>query len=469
MPPLLILTLVRRSVYIKGKGPLLALAAIISAGARTLEDAYAQQGHTFPSLNESFRPGPLDGDMALADTTRLIVAAAHQIIATVRAPLDTFQDYAPAMYLTSSLGFVDQTDIADVLKEAPAGLHVNDIGKKINVEPVKIARVLRYLASRHVFREVAPNVFANNRLSSFLVKTFPFEELKSKPADKYEGSPAAAFVGHMSDEAFKSAEFLPSQLLNDTQGYETAFNQAYKTKQTLYYWYNAPDNQWCGSRFAALIKGAGDSYPPSIFINGMVSMALQTPCSVVVDVGGSLGGLTLVLAREFPHLRYVVQDLAPIIVDAGKFWADKAPELISSGQVTLQVQDFFQPQAVKEASVYCMRFILHNWPDSTCEKILRHLRAAAGPQSKLVVFDGLMPLACPDDSEGALPPPPFPLLANLGLPVGGLLTWLDLHMLATLNGQERTFSEFVELGARTGWKFEGVKQGKMAAIIFSAA
>ncbi|KAI0041964.1 S-adenosyl-L-methionine-dependent methyltransferase [Auriscalpium vulgare] len=449
--------------------PLLALAAIISAGVRTLEDAYAQQGHTFPSLNEPFTgPGPLDGDKALADTTRLIVAAAHQIIATVRSPIETFQDYAPALYMTTSLGFVDQTDIADVLKEEPQGLHVNDIGKKINVNPVNTARILRYLASRHVFREVSPNVFANNRLSSFLVKQLPFEELKSKPTTKYEGAPAAAFVGHMSDETFKSAQFLPSYLLNDTPGYETSFNLAYKTKQTLWDWYNAPDNQYVGSRFTASMKGAGDRYPPSIFINGYDWKSLDED-SVVVDVGGSLGGLTLVLAKEFPHLKYVVQDLAPVIADSGKFWADTAPELISSGRVTLQVQDFFQPQAVKEASVYYMRHILHDWPDSTSETILKHLRAVAGPHSKLVVFDSLMPHACPDDSEGSLPPPPFPLLANLGLPVGGFLTLMDLHMLTTLNGLERTFSQFVELGARTGWKFEAVKPGILAAFVFSAA
>ncbi|KAI0041967.1 S-adenosyl-L-methionine-dependent methyltransferase [Auriscalpium vulgare] len=448
--------------------PLLALAAIISSGAHTLEDAYAQKGHTFPSLNEPFSPGPLDADKDVGDATRLIIAAAHQIIATVRAPIDTFQDYAPAVYMTSALGFVDQADIADVLKEEPQGLHVNDIGKKINVNPVNTARVLRYLASRHVFREVSPNVFANNRLSSFLVKKLPFEELKSNPTTKYEGAPAAAFVGHMADETFKSAEFMPSHLI-DTQGYEAAFNMAYKTKQTPWDWYNAPENQFRGSRFTASMKGAGDRFPPSIFINGYDWKSLDEG-SVVVDVGGSLGGLTFVLAKEFPHLKYVVQDLAPVIVDSGKFWADTAPELISSGRAfPFSVQDFFQPQAVKEASVYYMRHILHDWPDSTSETILKHLRAVAGPHTKLVVFECLMPHACPEDSEAALPPPPFPLLANIGLPVGGFLTMMDLHMLTTLNGLERTFSQFVELGARTGWKFEAVKPGMITAFVFSAA
>lgn len=37
---------------------------------------------------------------------------------------------------------------------------------------------------------------------------------------------------------------------------------------------------------------------------------------VVVDVGGNLGTLTLLLAKTFPHLRYVVQDLPKVIPGA---------------------------------------------------------------------------------------------------------------------------------------------------------
>jgi hypothetical protein len=71
----------------------------------------------FPSLDDPFEVGPLDNDPELAATTRLIVAAAYQIIATVRSPLEAIQDYAPAMYLTASLGIAEEADIADVLKE----------------------------------------------------------------------------------------------------------------------------------------------------------------------------------------------------------------------------------------------------------------------------------------------------------------------------------------------------------------
>jgi DNA-binding IclR family transcriptional regulator len=41
----------------------------------------------------------------------------------------------------------------DILQEKPAGMHISEIGKKSGVEPGKVARVLRLLASKHIFRE----------------------------------------------------------------------------------------------------------------------------------------------------------------------------------------------------------------------------------------------------------------------------------------------------------------------------
>jgi hypothetical protein len=41
-------------------------------------------------------------------------------------------------------------------------------------------RLLRYLATRHIFKEVKPDTFANNRLSSSLIKRHTVEEIEAK-------------------------------------------------------------------------------------------------------------------------------------------------------------------------------------------------------------------------------------------------------------------------------------------------
>ncbi|KAI0064466.1 S-adenosyl-L-methionine-dependent methyltransferase [Artomyces pyxidatus] len=446
--------------------PLTALVGIIASSVQALESAYSQQGAAFPSLDEPYSPGPLNNDATVAATTRLIVAAAHQLIATVREPLETIHDYAPGMYMSASLGLVTDINVPEVLKDAPTGLHVDAIAEKVEVDSGKLARVMRYLATRHVFKEVSPDVFANNRVSSVLVKAHPLEELKTNKVTKYVGATGAAIVGHITDEGLTSAPFIIDYIRDSPKDALAPFNLAYKTKATLWDWYEEPGNEWRGLRFATAMTGGGERFPPTIFTEGFDWKSLKEG-SIVVDVGGSVGSVTFAIASAFPHLKYIVQDLAKVVDDPGqKFWQERSPQSISSGAVTLQAHSFFDPQPVKNAAVYFMRLVLHDWPEDTCIAILKHLRAAAGPSSKLIIFDMLMPYACPDPAGGP-PPPPAPLLANLGIAIGGFITAVDLQMLNFFNGQERTLKQFITLGAATGWKFEAVNPGPLAALVFS--
>ncbi|KAF9264340.1 S-adenosyl-L-methionine-dependent methyltransferase [Marasmius fiardii PR-910] len=451
--------------------PLSALVDIISKGVASIESSYKKENLDFPSLDEPFSPGLLDNNAALVMTVRTVIAASLQLVATIRPPMETLQDISSGMYLPATLGTVNEAHVANALTDSGSqGMAVRDISRQVGIESGPLARVLRFLATRHVFKEVKPNVFANNRISSLLVKSSSVAEIRKNPNSQYGGSPVAALVGHFTDEAFRSSLSIPAYLLGGYKDASSPFGMAMDTEATVWEWYERPENAMRVHRFNIAMKGVGDRFPPSIYTDAFDWGSLGND-AVVVDVGGGVGPVTLGLHTAFPQIQYIVQDLHPVINDAKKFWETEAPDALTSGNVKLEVHNFFKPQPVKNATVYFMRVVLHDWSQSMSEKIMTAIRQAADSNSKLIVFDLLASHACaevpPILGSPIGPPPPPPLLANFM--TGALITMVDMQMLNLMNGMERTVGDFVELGNASGWKLESVKPGPLATLIFSAS
>lgn len=84
--------------------------------------------------------------------------------------------------------------------------------------------------------------------------------------------------------------------------------------------------------------------------------------------------------------------------------------------------DFFTSQPDRNATVFLLKQILHDWSDTYALKILSHLRQAAKSSTRMLIVESLVPYACHDPSSdgkdgipGAAPrEAPAPLLANYG-------------------------------------------------------
>ena len=83
--------------------------------------------------------------------------------------------------------------------------------------------------------------------------------------------------------------------------------------------------------------------------------------------------------------------------------------------------DFFAPQPQNGASIFFVKSVMHDWSDKYAMKILKHLRDAATPSTKLLIIEVILPYAChqteesADDITGAVSvKAPNPLLANWG-------------------------------------------------------
>ena len=106
---------------------------------------------------------------------------------------------------------------------------------------------------------------------------------------------------------------------------------------------------------------------------------------VVVDIGGSHGDVMIAIAKAFPSLKFVVQDL-PSTIDAHP----SLPKELSD-RITFMAHDFFTEQPVKNADVYFFRWIFHNWPDKYCLRILQNLVPALKPGARIFINEWCLP------------------------------------------------------------------------------
>ncbi|KAJ8503578.1 hypothetical protein ONZ45_g10735 [Pleurotus djamor] len=433
-----------------------SLVGIIASNAKVLNDIYAKDGLQFPSLEDD-RALKVDEETQIA--TRMVIAAATQLLASVRFPLETLMPQAAAgMYNTTAIAFAEEYNVADVLKEAGGeGLHVDEIGRRIGVKGGDVARCLRYLATRHIFREVKPDVFANNRISTALLKAKPVAEIDSDLMSKYDNGTIAAVVGHTSQEAFMGSRCF-ADFLRDPKGFSSPFNMALGNNLNLFEWYELPENKWRAHRFGAAMKMSQLMWDERRIASVMDWDALPAG-SVIADVGGNIGIVTQAIARVAPQHRYVIQDL-----EGGNHRS--RTQLPPDART--QVHSFFDTMTIA-ADVYIMRSILHDWPEAECRKILSLIHEKAKATSKLILFEMLASHACPEGIIGGDEEPvvPYPLLANLGEAAGGFVTMADMQMWTLFNSKERTLEEFRELGRSTGWKLEMVKKGSLAALVFA--
>lgn len=76
----------------------------------------------------------------------------------------------------------------------------------------------------------------------------------------------------------------------------------------------------------------------------------------------------------------------------------------------------FEKQPVKNASVFLMRYITHNWSDKYCRILLRQLREVASPSTRIIAIDHIQDHQCRSNELAKIvpgaykPPAPEPLL-----------------------------------------------------------
>ena len=153
------------------------------------------------------------------------------------------------------------------------------------------------------------------------------------------------------------------------------------------------------------------------------------PGQTVADLGGSDGSMLVeLLSRDDDP------DLRGILFDQPATAPTAAPVLAAAGltdRIEIVSGDFFN--AVPAADIYLLSYILHDWNDEECRRILRSIAAAQQGARLLVV-------------ENVVPPGDEPHLAKD----------IDLIMLGMTSGMERTEQHYRELLDSAGFTLDRV-------------
>ncbi|THC52406.1 methyltransferase [Streptomyces sp. A1499] len=298
-------------------------------------------------------------------------------------------EHALGHLFSAALRTAARCRVADHLAAGPRT--ARELAGATGADAGHLRRVLRYLATRGVFRE--------DRAGAFHL-TPTGEALR---ADVPHSQHAAVLM--LTDPTFqRTSAALEETVRKAGPSFERLFGEPFFT-------YLARDPEL-----------------REVFDSGMTSLSARVDAVVagtypfpehgrVVDVGGGRGGLLLAVLRGRPGLSGVLFDQTPAIsthVLSG--------EEAVRGRWSAESGDFFTT-VPEGGDVYVLKHVLHDWPDEGCLRVLRNCRAAMAPGARVVIVESVLP-------EGNAPHPGKAM---------------DLAMAAVVNGQERTREEFAAL------------------------
>lgn len=315
------------------------------------------------------------------------------------AMLDLITGYwiSQLVYVAARLG------LADLL--ARGSKTPTELARRTNARPDALRRVLRALAGAGVVREVARGRYTLTPLGDTLRTEHP-ASMRNFAMMAIEGYNWEAW----------------GRLIDGVCTRRVPFESVHGQKVFEYYAAHPRDARVFGESMASI----------SGLENAAVAAAYDfSKVRTLVDVGGSHGHLLAAILRVNPRLQGVLFDQRSVVKEARKKRFVTAPDV--APRVALEAGSFFE-RVPAGADAYLMKYILHDWPDAQCVRILANCRKAMAPRGRVLVVDTV-------------------------IPTGNRPHWgkmLDINMLVITGGRERTRDEFRALFEAAGLRLARV-------------
>lgn len=315
---------------------------------------------------------------------------------------------AQAIYVGAKLG------IADLLKDGPVS--AADLAVKTGSHERSLYRALRSAASVGVFAETENKEFVNTPMSELLI------------------TDAANSMRYMTMWMGEEEHWrVYGHLLHSVKTGETAWEVVHGEPVFRSLFETMPE---LGGIFNKAMTSFSHQVVPE------VNRAYDfTGVKKIADIAGGHGHILGGILKENPDVEGVLFDLPPVLAGAGELLG----ALGVADRVTLQEGDFFKAVDV-EADLYILKYIIHDWDDEECVTILSNIRKMIPAGGKVVLFEAVVP-------EGNAP---------------DFSKIIDMEMMLSPGGIERTEAEFAELFERSGFRLNRVVQLNSPVSIIEA-
>ncbi len=297
-----------------------------------------------------------------------------------------------ANFVTTKLG------IADLLADGP--LSVGELAEKSGTHGPSLYRVLRTLASVGIFAETEDKHFVNTPMSELTRSDIP-------------NSMRDVILWMGEEEHWK----VYAKMMGSVQTGETAWEKVHGEPVFPYLF---STNTQLGDTFNRAMTSFSHMTIPAVL--GAYDFA---GAGTVADIAGGYGHLLAAVLKEYPAANGVLFELPQVLAGA--------PAMMDSHGVSERVslvEGNFLDEIPVAADIYMLKHIIHDWYDDTNQKILGNIRASMPADAKVLIIDAVVP-------EGNVPHPS---------------KFLDLEMLISPGGVERTASEFDTLLTNSGFK-----------------
>ncbi|KAJ3558584.1 hypothetical protein NM688_g838 [Phlebia brevispora] len=302
-----------------------------------------------PLSLEATEPHPMDDchfavPPRLYEARRLALASMGQLKSLMSFPYEKVSEEAYGVYDRACLDVLVHTGLAEYLAQAPnkaKGVHVDELQTALDMDSRKLTIVLRYLSTNGWVRETEESVFALNRPG--------LELLPGKNGRKRVLTPNVPDIANTLVKWLKHPEWKYSDSAT-----KTAFQLVHNTDLAVFDWVKTRPDVFVP--FSEGIRAVGDAYISGV-LNDYPWQSLEG--TTIVDIGGGQGTLSILLAKQYPTLHFIVQDL-PEALELAKANIDtQLPGALEDGRFILEEQDFFKPEVRKgDAYTYMFRHVL---------------------------------------------------------------------------------------------------------------